>query len=51
VHGDRVTLTGAVPHDEARLALLRTAGSIAGVRAVDDQLTVEPGGGTDDAPA
>jgi hypothetical protein len=51
VHGDRVTLTGTVPHDEARLALLRTAGAIAGVRAVDDQLTVEPGGGPAGDPA
>ncbi|HEU5085549.1 MAG TPA: BON domain-containing protein [Acidimicrobiales bacterium] len=42
VQGDRVTLAGVVPHDEARQQLLRTAGAVAGVRAVDDQLTVEP---------
>lgn len=42
VHGDRVTLTGAVPHDDARLTLIRTAGSVTGVRAVDDHLTIEP---------
>lgn len=41
VHGDRVALTGGVPHDQARHDLLRTAGAIAGVRAVDDHLTVE----------
>ena len=56
VHGDRVRLTGAVPHEQARLDLIRTAGSIAGVRAVDDDLTVEAetgpgGGGADTAPA
>ncbi len=37
----RVTLTGPVPHDEARLALVRAAGAIAGVRAVEDHLSVE----------
>ncbi len=42
VQGDRVVLTGAVPHDEARLALVRTAGAVGGVRAVDDHLTVDP---------
>lgn len=41
VDGDRVTLTGSVPHEEARHLLLRTAGAITGVRAVDDRLTVE----------
>jgi hypothetical protein len=41
VQGDRVVLTGSVPHDEARLALLRTAGSVTGVRAVDDHLTID----------
>jgi hypothetical protein len=41
VHGDRVALTGAVPHDEARLALLRTAGAVTGVRAVDDHLSID----------
>jgi len=46
VQGDRVTLTGSVPHDDARLDLLRTAGAILGVRAVDDHLTV-----VDDPPA
>ena len=43
VQGDRVRLTGTVPHEQARLDLVRTAGSIAGVRAVDDDLTVEGG--------
>ena len=38
-----VRLTGTVPHEQARLDLVRTAGSIAGVRAVDDDLTVEGG--------
>jgi len=56
VHGDRVRLTGRVPHEQARLDLVRTAGAIAGVRAVDDDLTVEPGdeagsGGAATAPA
>jgi len=41
VHGDRVVLTGTVPHEQARLDLVRTAGALAGVRAVDDHLTVE----------
>ena len=41
VQGDRVVLTGAVPHDEARLALIRTAGAVTGVRAVDDHLTID----------
>ena len=41
VQGDRVVLTGSVPHDEARLALLRTAGSVTGVRAVDDHLPID----------
>jgi len=42
VQGDRVVLTGTVPHDDARLTLIRTAGSVTGVRAVDDHLTIEP---------
>ena len=41
VQGDWIVLAGAVPHDEARLALVRTAGAVTGVRAVDDHLTVE----------
>jgi hypothetical protein len=41
VQGDRIVLTGSVPHDEARLALLRTAGAVTGVRAVDDHLTID----------
>jgi hypothetical protein len=44
VQGDRVVLAGSVPHDEARLALVRTAGAVTGVRAVDDQLTIDPAG-------
>jgi len=56
VHGDRVRLTGTVPHEQARLDLVRTAGSVGGVRAVDDDLTVEVGpdagsGGADTPPA
>ena len=41
IDGDRVMLTGSVPHDDARLDLIRTAGAIAGVRAVDDRLTID----------
>jgi len=41
VQGDRIRLAGTVPHEQARLDLVRTAGSIAGVRAVDDDLVVE----------
>jgi hypothetical protein len=41
VQGDRVVLTGTVPHDEARLALIRNAGAVTGVRAVDDHLTID----------
>lgn len=41
VQGDRIVLTGSVPHDEARLALLRTAGAVTGVRAVEDHLTID----------
>lgn len=40
VAGNRVTLTGEVPHDEARLDLGRVAGAVAGVSAVDNQITV-----------
>ncbi len=36
----RVELRGAIPHEEARLDLVRTAGAVHGVRAVDDQLVV-----------
>ena len=39
--GDRIVLTGSVPHDDARLALVRTAGAVVGVRAVDDRLVVD----------
>ena len=42
VQGDRVVLTGGVPHDDARLTLIRTAGAVTGVRAVDDHLTIDP---------
>ena len=38
--GNRITLTGEVPHDEARADLLRTAGAVHGVGAVDDRITV-----------
>lgn len=40
--GRRVVLTGVVPHEDARHDLLRTAGAVAGVRAVDDHLSVLP---------
>ena len=40
VAGNRVTLTGEVPHEEARGNLMRTAGAVHGVAAVDDRLTV-----------
>jgi len=43
VQGDRIRLAGTVPHEQARLDLVRTAGAIAGVRAVDDDLVVEGG--------
>ncbi|MFP5320480.1 MAG: hypothetical protein ACLGIC_01390 [Acidimicrobiia bacterium] len=41
VQGDRIRLAGSVSHEQARLDLVRTAGAIAGVRAVDDDLVVE----------
>lgn len=40
VVADRVTLTGSVPHDDARQHLVRTAGAVVGVRAVVDDLRV-----------
>ena len=40
VTGNRVTLTGEVPHDDARLDLGRVAGAVAGVAAVDNRITV-----------
>ena len=39
--GDRVTLSGSVANQEAREKLVLAAGNVAGVAAVDDQLTVE----------
>lgn len=43
VVGNRVTLTGTVPHDEARLDLGRVAGAVRGVGAVDNRTsTVAP---------
>jgi len=50
VQGDRVALAGTVPHEQARLDLVRTAGALAGVRAVDDHLVVE-GAGTAPGPS
>lgn len=38
--GNRIILTGEVPHDEARADLGRTAGAVAGVAAVDNRITV-----------
>jgi hypothetical protein len=46
VQGRRVTLRGAVPDEAARTELVRAAGALAGVAAVDDGLTVT---GTDPA--
>ncbi len=40
VEGNRVTLTGEVPHETARADLGRTAGAVVGVAAVDNRLTV-----------
>ena len=40
VAGDRVTLTGEVPHESARADLGRTAGAVIGVAAVDNRITV-----------
>ncbi len=40
VVGNRVTLTGEVPHDTGRVDLGRTAGAVAGVGAVDNRVTV-----------
>lgn len=41
VVGNRVTLTGAVPHDTGRVDLGKTAGAVAGVGAVDNRITVD----------
>ncbi len=40
VEGNRITLTGEVPHEEARADLGRTAGAVVGVVAVDNRITV-----------
>ena len=40
VEGNRVALTGEVPHETARADLGRTAGAVVGVAAVDNRLTV-----------
>ncbi len=40
VEGNRVTLTGEVPHETARGDLGRTAGAVIGVAAVDNRVTV-----------
>ena len=45
VEGNRVTLTGEVGHDDARADLGRVAGAVAGVAAVDNQVTVAPPAG------
>ena len=47
VVGNRVTLTGEVPHEAARADLARTAGAVVGVGAVDNRITVT----TDQPPA
>lgn len=43
VEGNRVTLTGEVPHETARGDLGRTAGAVVGVAAVDNRLTISSG--------
>lgn len=40
VEGNRVTLTGSVPHETAKGDLGRTAGAVVGVAAVDNRVTV-----------
>ena len=40
VEGDRITLTGEVPHETARADLGRTAGAVVGVAAVDNRITI-----------
>lgn len=45
VSAGRVTLTGTVPHETARVELVATAGGVPGVVAVDDRLDVEPADG------
>lgn len=40
VVGNRVTLTGQVPHDTGRADLARAAGAVSGVGAVDNRITV-----------
>lgn len=40
VDGDRVTLTGDVPHATARADLARTAGAVIGVAAVENRIVV-----------
>lgn len=40
VDGNRITLTGEVPHEDARADLGRTAGAVIGVAAVDNRITV-----------
>ena len=42
VEGNRVTLTGSVPHETAKGDLGRTAGAVVGVAAVDNRVTVTP---------
>lgn len=42
VEGNRVTLTGAVPHETAKGDLGRTAGAVVGVAAVDNRVTITP---------
>jgi hypothetical protein len=40
VEGNRITLTGEVPHETAKGDLGRTAGAVVGVAAVDNRVTV-----------
>lgn len=40
--GDRIVLTGEVPHETGRGDIVRTAGAVAGVAAVENRLTLAP---------
>ena len=46
--GNRITLTGTVPHQSARGDLGRVAGAVVGVAAIDNRLTVAPTPDRDD---
>lgn len=48
VEGSRVTLTGEAPHETARADLGRTAGSVIGVSAIDNQIVITSTGTSGD---